>query len=117
MTAVDVDFGCIQFLKDTIKLLEIKNLIPIRSEVIRFCKNHHTQYDLIFADPPFDLDVRIELYDIIAKRNLLKKEGMLILEHVSRETYSQLPGFSFSRQYGNVTFSFFSNLELTSQQI
>ena len=111
VTSVDLDFGCIQFLKETTKLLDITNLHPIRSDVLRFCKSHHTKYDLIFADPPFDLDVRNLLHDIIFNRKLLSEKGVFIMEHSSREKYDQLAGFDFSRSYGNVTFSFFVNLE------
>lgn len=111
VTSVDLDFGCIQFQKDCTKLLGINNLHPIRSDVLRYIKASHSKYDLIFADPPFDTDIRKELHDIIYNRKLLAEGGILIVEHSSREKYEELEGFNFSRKYGNVTFSFFFNLE------
>ena len=136
VTSVDLDFGCIQFQKECTKLLGITNLHPIRSDVLRYMKSNQTQYDLIFADPPFGFaqdrpvgfaqdrpvggaqgskDIRKELHDIIFNRQLLSQDGILILEHSSREKYEDLPGFNFSRDYGNVTFSFFFNLEPSSK--
>ncbi len=122
VTSVDLDFGCIQFQKECTKLLGITNLHPIRSDVLRYIKTSHTQYDLIFADPPFgfaqgkpDNDIRKELHDIIFSRKLLSQDGILILEHSSREKYEELEAFNFSRVYGNVAFSFFFNLEPSNQ--
>ena len=111
VTSVDNSSGCIQFLKKMCVNLNISNLNPLRSDVIRFLEQSVTTYDLIFADPPFDLDIRKQLHEIIFSRSLLNTGGVLILEHGSKESYQDLSGFNFSRQYGNVTFSFFFNLE------
>ena len=37
--------------------------------------------DLIFADPPYNLDKLEELPDLILNKGILKKDGLLVLEH------------------------------------
>ena len=39
------------------------------------------KFDLIFADPPYDLEQLEEIPDLIFKYGLLKFEGLLVLEH------------------------------------
>ncbi len=41
-------------------------------------------------------------------RELLKEDGLCIVEHSKRTDLSELVGFDEVRKYGNVNFSFFS---------
>lgn len=106
-----MDQKCVVFLRKTSDELGISNLIAHRSDSLLFLKKTSLRFNLIFADPPFDLKVHSELHQLIFEKNILKPEGVFIMEHSSREDFEHLPGFSFSRKYGNVTFSFFFNLE------
>lgn len=111
VTSVDRDYGCTAFQKETTRLLEIHNLRIIRTDVLTFIKKKHDPFDLIFADPPFDLKIHESLTSTIVAGNLLAKDGRFILEHNSKQDWSSLPGFQSNRTYGNVGFSFFSKLE------
>jgi 16S rRNA G966 N2-methylase RsmD len=67
------------------------------------------QFDLIFADPPYDL-VTAQYHNIIEKvftNQLLDKQGLLIIEHSEQEGFEEHPRFSQSRKYGSNVFSFF----------
>lgn len=111
VTAVDQNRSCLAFLEATASKLGIENLITVKSDVIRFLKNSSQKFDLIFADPPYDLQVLETVHEIVFTNGLKKKTGLLVLEHSSRDDYSALAHFSFTRKYGNVGFSFFSNLD------
>ena len=39
------------------------------------------QFDFIFADPPYELKGLETLPDLIFENNLLKEEGLFVLEH------------------------------------
>ncbi len=108
VTSVDMDYGCIAFQKETARQLDIHNLRIIRSDVMTFIKKPHTPSHFIFADPPYALQVHERLIETITTGELLEPDGVLILEHVSRQHWNQFPGFLFERSYGNVAFSFFS---------
>ncbi len=43
-----------------------------------------TGYDIIFADPPYDLDPWEEMITSVANHNLANPKGVLIAEHSSR---------------------------------
>lgn len=71
-------------------------------------KNNGKTYDVIFADPPFDLPEN-EYQDLISltlNQEILKENGTFILEHQSRFKLEH-PNLQETRKYGNVSFSFF----------
>ena len=70
--AVDQDFGCVKFIRETANKLNMKELLVVRSDAFRFLEKHTMQYDLIFADPPYDFQNHIELVNLIFERNLLR---------------------------------------------
>ena len=47
---------------------------------------------------------------LVLKYNLLKDNGLLIIEHSKDHDLSDCPGFYQLRKYGNVNFSFFTML-------
>lgn len=65
------------------------------------------KFDVIFADPPYDLQQLPLLPDLIFKHDLLKPEGLFILEHSAKNNFENHPNFLENRHYGNVNFSFF----------
>jgi len=111
ITSVDENEKCTGHLKKTVGVLGEKGIHVIRSEVHFFLKKCTDRFDLIFADPPFDTVGKEAIWDSICEKQLLKPNGKFILEHQSRESYSEIKGFSEVRKYGNVAFSFFANFE------
>jgi len=107
---VDKFYGCIKFVKATAAELKADNdLTAIKSDVFKFIRQCDVQYDLIFADPPYQLPKINDLPDLIFEHQLMKPEAWLILEHSVQNTFEHHPNFDFSRQYGDSIFSFFTN--------
>ncbi|MBU1369440.1 MAG: 16S rRNA (guanine(966)-N(2))-methyltransferase RsmD [Bacteroidetes bacterium] len=106
--AIDQNKACVQFIKDTIKQLEMDNLHVIRMDVFKFLPGTPQQFDLIFADPPYDSNHYELLAELILESNLLKPDGILVIEHSANIDYSTKPCFSALRNYGRVHFSFFN---------
>lgn len=71
-------------------------------------RNQSKTYELVFADPPFELEEGKyhELIEFIFQDELLKDNGVFILEHQSRMKIEHA-NLLESRKYGNITFSFF----------
>lgn len=90
----------------------VLNMNIQRADVFDWLKKNKgkKQYDIIFADPPFDLDEKKyqELIALVLENDYLKENGVFILEHSSRMKleHSQLLE---SRKYGNISFAFFNN--------
>ena len=79
----------------------------LKTDVFKFIKSCHTQFDMIFADPPYDLENLSEVPDLIFSQNLLKADGLFVLEHSAKNHFELHPNFVDHRSYGSVNFSFF----------
>lgn len=106
ITSVDVNFQCIQFIKQMNQKLKLNNRI-IRTDAIRFLKQIKEPYSFIFADPPYQMKGITSIPNIIFKKNLLTKGGTLIIEHDKKLDFSDHSNFQEKRNYGRVNFSFF----------
>lgn len=110
VTAVDADYGCIKFITTTAADFEMP-IEVIKADVFKFLKQHRQSYTLIFADPPYDFSDSqfAEIVKFVFDNNLLDDNGMLVIEHSKHTNLSILPNFSFLKNYGGSTFSFFEN--------
>jgi len=108
VTAVDADYGCVKFINATVSDFEMP-IDVIKADVFKFLKQHKQYYHLIFADPPYDFsDAQFtEIVNLVFKNNLLNENGMLVIEHSKHTKLSTLSNFSFLKNYGGSTFSFF----------
>jgi 16S rRNA (guanine(966)-N(2))-methyltransferase RsmD len=106
VTAVDINPKCIEFIKDTCESLTIKNLFALRSDVFGFLGRSQQSFDVVFADPPYDLK-QFELVPTLVLRSFVKEGGLFILEHSKESDFKSNPFFIEQRTYGKVNFSFF----------
>lgn len=96
------------FIKKTIEELDLKDQIrAIKQNAFVFLKGCNQKFDLIFADPPYDMEGIEQLHEIIFEKNLLTDEGWFILEHSRGREFSDKPFFIERRSYGSVNFSIF----------
>lgn len=110
ITSVDLNFHCVKFLRESAESIECSDIIhPLRSDVFRFLDNCHQQFDIVFADPPYDLEGIENIPAKVYEKNLIKSGGILIVEHGPYTNLSELEHFWYSKTYGNVTFSFFDH--------
>lgn len=107
VSTVDKNYNCVKYINNTAKLLNL-NVVCFKSDVFTFLKNENNTYDIIFADPPYDMQNTEQIYDIVSNSNLLKAGGLLIIEHGPKLSLGNLNGFIEQRKYGNVNFSFFT---------
>ncbi len=104
--SVDKNFKCVGFLKATAKDLGF-NINIIKGDVFDFLKNCDSTFDLIFADPPYDLPEIPIIHQLVWEKKILKQNGLLIIEHGAKTNLAELQNFIQTRKYGNVNFSFF----------
>jgi 16S rRNA (guanine(966)-N(2))-methyltransferase RsmD len=109
ITSVDLNFGCFNYLKTISKEQNLTQIKAVKSDVFKYLNQETEQYDLIFADPPYDLSRIPEIAPIIFEKQLLNKNGILIIEHQSMQDLSNHPNFTEKRKYGYSAFSFFNN--------
>ena len=107
ITSVDKNYRCLKFIKETSVLLKIDAIKPLQRNVFRFLESLDNCFDIIFADPPYDLPGIENLPDLIFDNDLIKDGGWLILEHPSQYDFSLHKRFIQLRRYGMVHFSIF----------
>ena len=108
VTSVEQSFKHQRFIAQTVGEFGIKDKVrSIKADAFRFVASTTEQYDVIFADPPFDLDKAAQLPDLIVERNILKPDGFFILEHAGLGKYNGHKYFKQTRNYGKVNFTFF----------
>ena len=85
----------------------------VKNAVFGFLEKTKQPQTIIFADPPYDFDVDTfsKIPNIVFKNNLLKQNGLLIVEHSKHTNLSHLNHFLYSRIYGGNMFSFFKDME------
>lgn len=105
LTAVDQNYQCVKFINDMSKQLGF-NINVIESNCMRFLENIKEKFDIIFADPPYSYNYYNKLKKIILDKNLLVKDGCLIIEHNSNTSFNDQD--MELRKYGNVHFSIFT---------
>lgn len=111
LVAVDKDINAVKFISDTFKKLNAANAEAVHDDVFMLVDNTKKKYDVIFADPPYDISNHVELIEKIFENKLLSVNGIFILEHQSKKHFTENNYFSEERKYGNATFTFFTNLD------
>lgn len=113
-TAVDSDQRCIDFIKKSSNELEIDNLFALRSDAFIFLGRSQMNFDVVFADPPYDLK-QINIIPDLVLKSFLKPNGLFILEHSKDFSFTNHKCFLEQRNYGKVNFTFFQITENINQ--
>jgi|SRR5690554_3695753 len=107
VTSVDSNNKCIQFVKSISEELSFP-IQTITMEVEKFASKKNLSYDIVFADPPYDItdEALLKLSELVYE-NLLVEGGLLILEHSKHALRNiELPNEIDKRKYGGTLFRF-----------
>lgn len=105
--AVDSHPASVSFIEEEKERLELHEIEVLRMDVFDYLKNTEEQFDLIIIDPPFAMEGKGDLVDIIIQREVLAQKGWVIMEHFKKEGFEQHPNLRRTRKYGKSVFSFF----------
>ncbi|MGP1500943.1 MAG: RsmD family RNA methyltransferase [Bergeyella cardium] len=111
ITSVELNPKHTAFINATAADLEMSLQMNIqRADVYDWLKKNkgRKQYDIIFADPPFDSTDESKYQELISQvlsNKYLKENAVFVLEHNSRLKLEH-PNISSTRKYGNISFSF-----------
>ena len=93
---IEKDKFAIEILEKNIEKLKLKNKIKIfSSDVVTLIEKQNifvSQFHLIFCDPPFKNTNIEKLIELIFNRNLLQKNGIIII-HRNKNTKEKLPDY------------------------
>ena len=107
--AVEMEPRHAVFVRTTAAKLGFRQIRVIRDDVFHFLSICKLQYDIVFADPPYDMPRIGEIPEKVLQYNILKPGGILILEHSQKNDFTGHEFLLEHRNYGNVHFSFFGS--------
>lgn len=107
VTAVEKAATQYNFIRKVAEQLGDTNLRLVRGDAVKYAQTATTKFDIIFADPPYDMPGFAEIPGIILGSQMLKEGTVVIIEHSRNHDFSQLPHFVDHRTYGSVNFSIF----------
>ncbi|MFV0418546.1 MAG: RsmD family RNA methyltransferase [Dysgonomonas sp.] len=108
VVCVEKNFNHASFIEKTKEMLRIQSeLVLFKMDVFNYLEHCKEQFDLIFADPPYDLKNLAEVPRLVFERDLIREGGVFILEHPREYDFSDLPLFQNKRVYGSVNFTIF----------
>lgn len=107
VTAVEKSTTQYNFIRKVAQQLNVNNLTLIKGDAMKFIDSCTHKFDIIFADPPYEMPD----FDLVAPKvlssQMLKEDTIFILEHNKHHDYSSNPAFIEHRAYGSVNFSIF----------
>ncbi len=109
VTAVDNYQGCTDFIRETVVKLGYEQVAVVRSDVFPFLERSRVQYDVIFADPPYEMKTVDKVANLVFEKKLLNPDGWLVIEHSADWDFAEHPNFYQHRKYGKLNFSVFVN--------
>lgn len=107
VTAVEKAATQFRFIKTVAQQLNVNNLNLVKGDVFKFVETCDRKFDIIFADPPYDLPNFGKVPGLILGSDMLKEGTIVIIEHSKAYDFSSLPHFMEHRAYGSVNFSIF----------
>lgn len=109
ITCVELNYNHYSFIKRTVADLKMEGVKVVRADVLKYITNCGCKFDLIFADPPYDLPQLPEIPKMVVDNHLMADGGLFIMEHSEKNKFDQMPQFYMHKHYGAVNFSFFKN--------
>lgn len=107
VTAVEKASTQYNFIKKVAQQLNVDNLTLIKGDALKFIDTCTKKFDLIFADPPYDMPDFASVPVRILGSQMLKPGTIIVVEHSKNHDFSTLPHFIDHRTYGSVNFSIF----------
>ncbi len=107
VVSVEMNAKHAAFIKQTSHLLHIQGHKVLTSETRDFLKIANRPFDLIFADPPYNLPWLSDVPNLIFASKAVSADTLVVVEHPGEVDFSQHPNFARLCRYGKVHFSFF----------
>ena len=106
--AIELSGNSCSFIRTTALSFGITQIIPVKADVFSWLAQTRETWDIVFADPPYDLPRLKELPKLIKEKGIVRKSGIFIMEHGPDHSFAGAEGLFDERTYGHVNFSFFN---------
>jgi 16S rRNA (guanine(966)-N(2))-methyltransferase RsmD len=107
VTAIEQDFHCTRFIEETKIKMGLNAIHVIKANVFSCLITTKAKYNIIFADPPYDMIGYDKIPTLVFENEMLLPNGWLIIEHSRDTDFSKNEHLFQHRMYGKVNFSIF----------
>ena len=108
VTFVEYNKVCVEQIRELAETFDLAEQVQVYEyDVARFLDSFSNTYDLIFADPPYELEYMQQFPDQVLAADWLSEDGIFLLEHDKNNDFSEHPHCVFSKAYGRTTVSIF----------
>lgn len=107
VVSVEKDREHYAFIKKVMETVRTDKCLVVNGDVFKYLERCIEKFDLIFADPPYQLPELGRIPEIVLESDILKPDGIFVLEHGEKHNFKDNPRFREIRVYGSVHFSFF----------
>ena len=80
VTFVDFSYEAIKVIKKNASNLNRENVEILNYDVLGYLNQNSKEFDIIFADPPYKLDVYEALVKTLIERKIISDNGIIVLE-------------------------------------
>ena len=103
----------INVIKKNIDLCNFNDRIQlVKDDVFKYLEYSTKDFDIIFMDPPYDKQYGNDLLKKIKSNNILKKNGLIVIEHSEKEIISSQDFIKIKeKNYGNTVLTILENRE------
>ncbi len=108
VTFIEKNVLCVKHISSTLNELNITSKI-IKQDVFKFLSNCNSNFDIIFADPPYSFNEEDykKLINLVENNFLNDSSILFILEHYKKKDFRKVNNFVDNRNYGDCSFTFF----------
>lgn len=96
-----------KFIRKVAEQLGAEEVYPVRGDVFKYLQTAGESFDIVFADPPYDLPGFVEIPSKVITSGVIAPGGLFVMEHPSTADFTSLPGAIDHRRYGSVNFTIF----------
>ncbi len=104
---VEKSFVHSEFIRKTLHEIGISDARIVKSDAFIYIERMSRPFDIVFADPPYEIEGIKTIPDKVLASRLLKGNAWFILEHGASVSFFDHPACFDQRKYGSVHFSFF----------
>lgn len=92
VTMIERDRKAFSMLEKSSKLLNIKDKVNlVNRDALQWLRTSTRQFDVVFLDPPFNMEMLQPVIDCLAASSLLSPGALIYIEHDLHETTPSLP--------------------------
>mgnify|MGYP001097321530 FL=1 len=107
ITSVEKNRAHALFIKQQSEKLQTPQIQVVISDMRNYIKTCKQHFDIIFADPPYDLPWLETIPTLLYESSCVNSESLIIIEHSKNISFCEHPHFIQMRKYGKVHFSLF----------